>query len=126
MDNRGFIAGRDVEIPPMRVARRGYQHITAEAARGLLERLEAARDQGKILLCSPGIAGRLIAKFQSASLEELDGALGVGVLPLAFIDDGRPSVLNRETVEDYFYDFADAGTRERLGLKEPTWRNTGF
>lgn len=93
--------------------------ITAAAARALLEKLEAARGLGKILVCSPGIAGRLVAKYQAESLEELDGMLGVGVLPLAFIDDARPSVLFRETVEEYLYNVIDNAARERLGLKEP-------
>ena len=93
--------------------------ITAAQARALLEKLEAARGAGMVLVCSPGIAGRLIAKYQAESLEELDGMLGVGVLPLPFIDDGRPSVIARETVEDYFFHVIPEKDRERLGLKEP-------
>ena len=93
--------------------------ITAAQARALLEKLEAARGAGMVLMCSPGIAGRLIAKFQAESLEELDGMLGVGVLPLPFIDDCRPSVIARETVENFFYNVIPGKDRERLGLKEP-------
>ena len=93
--------------------------ITAAQARALMEKLEAARGAGMVLVCSPGIAGRLIAKFQAESLEELDGRLGVGVLPLFFVEDGRAGVIRKTAVERYLYNVVDAASRERLGLKDP-------
>ena len=93
--------------------------ISAEAAFKLLARLEAERGREKILVCSPSIAGRLIRKFEAESLEELDGRLGVGVLPLAFVADDSVSIVEKATSEKYMNGCLDEATRRRLGLKEP-------
>lgn len=93
--------------------------ISAEAAFKLLARLEAERGREKILVCSPSIAGRLIRKFEAESLEELDGRLGVGVLPLAFVADDSVSIVEKATIEKYMNGCLDEATRRRLGLKEP-------
>lgn len=93
--------------------------ISAEAAFKLLARLEAERGREKILVCSPQIAGRLIRKFEAESLEELDGRLGVGVLPLAFVADDSVSIVEKATIEKYMNGCLDEATRRRLGIKEP-------
>lgn len=104
-------------------------NITAAQARELLEKLEAARGLGKVLVCSPGIAGRLIVKYRAESLEELDGMLGVGVLPLAFVADNRPGIIGKKAVENCFFHVIQPADRERLGLEEPgawlTWTGGG-
>ncbi len=101
----------------MSMTRKGT--ISAEAAFKLLARLEAERGREKILVCSPSIAGRLIRKFEAESLEELDGRLGVGVLPLAFVADDSVSIVDKTTIEKYMNGCLDEATRKRLGLKPP-------
>lgn len=100
--------------------------ISAEAAFKLLARLEAERGREKILVCSPSIAGRLIRKFEAESLEELDGRLGVGVLPLAFVADDSVSIVEKATVEKYMGNCIDEAARTRLGLRAPETQPASF